>query len=153
MVQILGHSNLLEVKNGIICHQVNCIGAMGAGIALQIRNKWPVVYKNYKADCDSFAENPRKMLGHVQDTLVSDGLVVANCFGQVYPGRRGNMTEYGAWNTILDKLSDLSNYFHLDLHMPYMIGCGLAGGDWDTMLKKIQSKFGQGDTKVFIHHL
>jgi len=34
-----------------------------------------------------------------------------------------------------------------------MIGCGLAGGDWDTMLKKIQSKFGQSNTKVFIHHL
>ena len=159
MIEIVEHSNLLEVKSGIICHQVNCIGAMGAGIALQIKNKWPVVYKNYKADCDLFAENPRKLLGHVQDTLVSDGLVVANCFGQVYPGRRhgnmthGNMTEYGAWNTILDKLSDLSNYFHLDLHMPYMIGCGLAGGNWNTMLKKIQSKFGHSDTKVFIHHL
>lgn len=126
---------------------------MGVGIALQIRNKWPVVYKNYKADCDSFAENPRKMLGHVQDTLVSDGLVVANCFGQVYPGKGGNMIEYGAWNTILDKLSDLSNYFHLDLHMPYMIGCGLAEGEWDTILGKIKTKFGQSSTKVFIHHL
>lgn len=153
MVQVLEHSDLLEVKKGIICHQVNCIGAMAAGIALQIKNKWPVVYKNYKADCYSFSADPRRMLGHVQDTLVAPDLVVANCFGQVYPGRRGNMTEYGAWNNILDKLEDLANYFHLDIHMPWMIGCGLAGGDWDTMLKKINEKFGTTNTKVFIHKL
>jgi O-acetyl-ADP-ribose deacetylase (regulator of RNase III) len=48
MIEIVEHSNLLEVKSGIICHQVNCIGAMGTGIALQIRNKWPVVFNDYK---------------------------------------------------------------------------------------------------------
>ena len=63
------------------------------------------------------------------------------------------MTEYGAWNVILDKLEDLANYFHLDIHMPWMIGCGLAGGDWDTMLKKIKDKFGTKKVKVFIHKL
>ena len=51
MVEILEHSNLLNIRSGVICHQVNCIGAMGAGLALQIRNKWPIVYEKYKEDC------------------------------------------------------------------------------------------------------
>ncbi len=34
------NGNLLEVKKGIIAHQCNCKGVMGAGIALQIKKKW-----------------------------------------------------------------------------------------------------------------
>lgn len=153
MIEIVEHSNLLEVKSGIICHQVNCIGAMGAGIALQIKNKWPVVFNNYKKECQLFVHNPKKLLGKVQDTLVSDKLVVANCFGQVYPGRNGIMTDYQAWDAILEELNDLSNFFSLELHFPYMVGCGLAGGNWDTMLNKIRDKFESTNTKVFIHKL
>lgn len=153
MVEIVEHSNLLEEKSGIICHQVDCIGTMGAGIALQIRNKWPVVFDDYRKECGLFTSNPQKLLGKVQDILVADNLVVANCFGQIYPERAGTMTDYGVWDEILDHLNDLSNFFSLELHFPYMIGCGLAGEDWNTMLEKIQSKFGQSHTKVFIHKL
>ena len=62
MVEIVEHSDLLKVKKGIVCHQVNCIGVMGAGIAQDIRTKWPAVYRNYKADCDLFASDPRRLL-------------------------------------------------------------------------------------------
>ena len=154
MVEILEHSNILDVKSGIICHQVNCIGVMGAGLALQIKNKWPVVFKNYKKECNLFSENPKKLLGRVQDTIISDKLVVANCFGQVYPGRNGVMTNYDAWDEILDKLNDVGNFFSLELHFPYMVGCGLAGGDWNTIFGKIKATFGSpSSTKVFVHRL
>ena len=63
------------------------------------------------------------------------------------------MTDFAAWDGILDRLDEISNFFSLDLHFPYMVGCGLAGGDWNTMLGKIQSKFGQTSLKVFIHRL
>lgn len=32
----------------VICHQVNCQGVMGAGLAKQIRIRWPEVYVDYK---------------------------------------------------------------------------------------------------------
>ena len=63
------------------------------------------------------------------------------------------MTDYRAWDVILDKLADIGNYFSLDIHFPYMIGCGLAGGDWNVVLGKIQQKFGNTITNVFIHKL
>lgn len=153
MVEILEHSNLLEVKSGIICHQVNCIGVMGAGLALQIRNKWPIVFNQYKEDCKQFMTHPEMMLGHVLDVMVETSLVVANCFGQVFPSQIGKQTDYAAWDTILAKLQDLSNYFSLELHFPYMIGCGLAGGDWNIMSEKIERLFGMSQTKAFIHRL
>jgi Na+/citrate or Na+/malate symporter len=63
------------------------------------------------------------------------------------------MTDYQAWDDILEELNDLSNFFSLELHFPYMVGCGLAGGNWDTMLNKIKDKFESTNTKVFIHKL
>ena len=152
MVEVVENSNLLDVQEGIICHQTNCIGVMGGGVALQIREKWPKVYNAYREECTTFMSNPEHLLGHVQDVLVKDGLAVANCYGQVFPGN-GCMTDYKAWDSILDKLKDLSNYFNLDLHFPWMIGCGLAGGDWNVMRKKIENAFSSPRTKVFIHRL
>ena len=43
-----------ELNLDIICHQVNCQGKMNSGIAKQIREKWPVVYKKYSELCESW---------------------------------------------------------------------------------------------------
>lgn len=153
MVELIEQSNLLDIKSGIICHQVNCIGVMGAGLAFQVKNKWPIVYKKYKEDCKQFMTHPEMMLGHVLDVMVEPTLVVANCYGQVFPSSVGKQTDYDSWNTMFAKLQDLGNYFSLDLHFPYMMGCGLAGGDWNIMLEKIERLFGKSQTRAFIHRL
>ena len=153
MVELIEQSNLLDIKSGIICHQVNCIGVMGAGLALQVKNKWPIVYKKYKEDCKQFMTHPEMMLGHVLDVMVEPTLVVANCYGQVFPSSVGKQTDYDSWNTMFAKLQDLGNYFSLDLHFPYMMGCGLAGGDWNMMSEKIERLFGKSQTRAFIHKL
>lgn len=44
MVEIVEDQDLLEFKCDIFCHQVNCQGRMGSGIAKQIRNKYPIVF-------------------------------------------------------------------------------------------------------------
>lgn len=69
MVELVDNSNLLDVKSGILCHQVNCVGVMGAGIALQIKGKWPEVFKQYKDKCDLCSEEPRKLLGGCKTSL------------------------------------------------------------------------------------
>jgi len=45
-IQVIAGS-LLEASENIIVHQVNCQGAMGSGIALQLRNKYPLMYLSY----------------------------------------------------------------------------------------------------------
>ena len=44
-------SRLSASKPTYICQQVNCRGVMGAGLAKQIRDKWPVVFDEYKKIC------------------------------------------------------------------------------------------------------
>ena len=40
--------NLLNSGCNIICHQVNCQGVMGSGIALEIRNRFPEAYATFR---------------------------------------------------------------------------------------------------------
>ena len=45
--------NLLEIEEGIICHQVNCQGVMGAGVAKTIASRYPQVLSAYRELCDT----------------------------------------------------------------------------------------------------
>ena len=149
MYKVIEGSNLLEAK-GLICHQTNCVGVMGGGVALAIRNKWPTVYNEYKKECKLFLSNPQYLMGHIQDIIVNDKVVIVNCFGQLYPGN-GLMTDYTAWNRILDKLRDLHSYYNMPINIPYKIGCGLAGGDWNIMEKKFKDMFEHSSIECIVH--
>lgn len=39
--------NLLDAKADFVCHQVNCQGKMGSGVAKAIREQYPQVYEQY----------------------------------------------------------------------------------------------------------
>ena len=149
MVKILENSNLLNVKSGIICHQTNCIGVMRGGIALAIKQKWPIVYEQYVKYCKSFSDY-NYLLGEVQDIAINSNLIISNCFGQLKPGY-GLMTDYNAWDKILYRLSENAIFFNADIHFPWMIGCGLAGGDWNIMKEKIENYFSDSSINVYIH--
>ena len=152
-METIEHSSLLDVKEGIICHQANCVGIMGAGIALQIREKWPDVFKQYASLCKIFKNNPAALLGKVQDIAISEKLVVANCFWQIYAGP-GLMTCYESWKLIVKHLLDVSSYFNgLSIHFPYKVGCGLAGGDWNILSKILEDGFKEHNIDVFVHKI
>ena len=56
--------NLLESHANFICHQVNCCGVMGSGVAWQIRNTWPILYEEYHNKYD-FTDDKKQLLGSV----------------------------------------------------------------------------------------
>lgn len=119
---------MVQIKSGdifnsgadIICHQVNCMGVMGAGIAAEIKRRWPQVYTEYRSMCST---NPAPtLLGQCQVCPP-----VANLFGQYRYGRGSKHTDYDA----LEKaLTELRSYGYDNIAIPYGIGCGLGGGDW-----------------------
>lgn len=124
--------DLLETTCGIIVHQVNCRGVMGAGIALAIRNKWPQVYFQYKAFC-AHDSGPSWLLGCVQIVPITDKLQVANLFGQNRYGRDKRYTDYEAIKQGWNKLQNISIAEGLTPYAPWKIGCRLGGGDWSKV--------------------
>lgn len=47
MIRVID-GNLFDTDAKFICHQVNCMGKMGSGVALQIKKRFPHVYEEYR---------------------------------------------------------------------------------------------------------
>lgn len=138
MVEIIKYvnGNLLEATENIIGHQVNCKFVMRAGLAKQIRHKYPKVYDSYMS-----ASKQNDLLGKVQIVNINNERTVANLFTQYNYGRTGLYTDYRALEEALVKLRQYSSKNNLDIALPYGLGCGLAGGDWNKVIKIIEDAF------------
>ena len=131
--------NILDVTKGIIVQQVNCQGVMGAGLAKQIRDKWPVVYDNYKDKVDT-CQNRKDLLGNTSFSKVSidTPLYVASIFGQFNYGRSGRFTIYPVLFKGLEYIFRLSEVDKIPVYIPKGLGCGLAGGNWEFVEEYIR---------------
>lgn len=130
----------------IVCHQVNCKGVMGAGLAKQVKSKFPGVYDLYKEKCKAFkTEN----LGTVQlcSCLEEAGYIIANVFSQSGYGRTGLYTDYKALRKSFSSLREFDNTV---IRIPYKMGCGLGGGDWKTVKQIIYEELIDYGCKVEI---
>ena len=129
--------DLLTADVKIRGHQVNCRGVMGAGIAKQVREKYPEAFEQYKALCDQFGSS---LLGHTQFVTCHDGTIIANMFAQdgFGPGLQTNMT---ALDECLSQVATLAYRVNASVGFPKLLGCGLAGGDWDEVTKLIGNYF------------
>jgi len=127
------YTNILNVPKGFICHQVNLKGVMYAGLAYDLRKKWPVVYTSY----EKYYKQAK--LGQIQPVKIKKNLFVVNFFAQENYGRYKQFTDYLAFSSCLEKINLFQNKYYpsLPIYFPYKIGCGLAGGNWNIVLKMI----------------
>ena len=131
--------DILNATEGIIVQQVNCMGVMGAGLAKQIRDKWPVVYDDYKNKVDT-CPNRKDLLGNFSFSRVSidTQLYVASIFGQLNYGRDKRYTIYPALFKGLESVFEIAYIDKMPIYIPKGLGCGLAGGNWDFVEAYIQ---------------
>lgn len=139
--------DLLTSDCDVIMHQANCQKVMGAGIAASIADKFP------SAALVDFNDTrtPEERLGNY--TLGIGSKVVVNLYGQLNMGP-GLQTDYDALNSAIRKFfTDNGDYIkELKVGVPYMMGCGLAGGDWkivEDMLVQISKDF-EKDIYVYV---
>ena len=139
--------DLLSSDVKIRCHQVNCRGVMGAGLALQVKQKYPEAFEQYKALCDQFGSS---LLGHTQFVTCHDGTIIANMFGQDGYGS-GPQTNMSALDECLSQVATFAYRVNASVGFPKLLGCGLAGGNWDEVCVLIGNYFdfkGSGCTIV-----
>lgn len=130
-----------------ILHQCNTCGMMGAGIARVVSSKYPDAYEadlvfrheimekfNLKEPKNSrFKATVPQMLGLFSTWEGKDGLQIVNLYGQNEPGYSPN------FNNLLNALEDylIENRNKANFLIPYKIGCGIAGGNWNELEKKL----------------
>lgn len=160
---IYKHGNLLDSGCKVICHQVNCQGVMGSGIAKEIRNRFPSAYTEFRK---SFL-NGKAKLGNIDLTFDHDEyhqrtgcwLFICNMYSQDnYLPRGIQHTNYDAFRSCIHKLKEeLNKRWHgrddITIGFPYGIGCGLGGGDWLIVRSIIEQEFEGNQWKVEIWKL
>lgn len=116
-----------------ICHQVNCQGVMGSGVAKAIKDKWPVVYTDYRR----FYESNKPLLNEIQIVAVSTEQSVINMFAQEYYGYdRNQYTSYDAFWKCLNKIKNTVPKGS-KIAFPSKIGCCRGGANWKVILTMI----------------
>lgn len=161
------NKDILTVDKGVIVHSVNCIGAVG-GLAGAIARKWPENAEKYK-EYVRHRKSSIMLLGSVFEVNVAHNVIVANLFGQYGIGTGKQQTEYSAlisgFKTIADTCfygndtedmyfgplgyQEVSNVLN-DIYIPYKIGCGLGGGDWNIVEEIFHKVFDNSHKNVYI---
>lgn len=155
---IIGDATLpieTEAENSLIVHCCNTLGAWGAGFVVPLGKRYPQAKESYKAYIN---KNGRGYLGEVDEVKIADHIYVENLMGQSFLYKKPNgeipcnyvAIEMGFLNIIENWLVKSENY---SIHMP-RIGCGLAGGDWETIENIIQRTFVDiADVDVYVYDL
>lgn len=146
------NKDITTVTRGIVAHGVNCLGAMGSGVALAIRKSWPIVFFEYVQYCDIFKGPARNLLGMVQTIDVGNEVIVANCFTQEIYGNDGAVyADIRALEEALENVLAYAQHKNMPIYLP-KIGCGLGGLDWDTQVEPILIRLGEEyeDINIFI---
>ena len=156
----------------MILHQANCFHLMNAGVAYKIRE----YYLNTVIADKKTPYGDMSKLGTFSTSLETNKnsgkeLLIVNLYGQFHPGRY-ELNE-NAIDSKVNRLSYLSNALHrfaefLQIYMmdlieenkcqfiigvPWLIGCGIAGGDYNQtfeIFKKIFSPLAKNVKIVFV---
>lgn len=143
--------DITTVQKGIVAHGVNCQWAMGAGVALAIKRKWPIVYDRYMWHKGKTTVND--VFGKVLFVDISSTLIVANCFTQKYYGNKAGVRYASptAIKTSLESCVVECNNKQLDLYMP-RIGCNLGGLSWSDDVQPVVEEISEKlDDKLIIY--
>lgn len=134
----------------VIGHIVNCQGVMGSGIAKSIKERYPAVYEEYKAFYNDVG-NSRRLLGRSQECYISESPIdsrsVFNLHAQLDYGTYKRQLNYGALGSCLFQMEQDTK--GAVVGFPYLLGCGLAGGDWNIVLEMIEFYFKDHTVKIY----
>lgn len=151
----------------IIGHGTNAYGVMGSGIAVTVREKFPLVYQAYRDLCLRNKNNVNDFGGGCH--LVSDdgsfeahelltqgtkiceasplknnSILIANIFSQVKPGKNAHIAYVAeGFNSLFFllkfvKLLEVEDEANYHINIP-AIGCGIGGLKWPDVEQAIKN--------------
>lgn len=150
MIEIY-QGDIFEPPIDIVIHQANCMNTMGAGIAKEIRKRYPRAY-----DVDQMTKKGDiKKLGQFTFAAPDENQKqwVINLYGQFAYGRDKQYTNYIAIASGLRNILSWIEKMGLEnqiIGIKEGMGCKNAGGDWEIVFGLIKEIFENSKVKVFI---
>lgn len=131
---ILKTGNLFFEPTDVLINPVNCVGVMGAGLALQFKNRFPLNFVEYKNACISKLIQPGKVFIHSHSSGPPHYIVN---FPTKLHWKNPSKIEYieKGLEDLLIKIKQLNIN---SISIP-PLGCGLGGLSWNTVKSLIEN--------------
>ncbi len=126
---------------------VNCVGVMGAGVALLFKNKYPEMFKQYKRDCNSKRISPGNPTVWQEGDMLEKKTYIIN-FPTKIDWR--NKSEYSYVEDGLKWLSEyLTKHKNNTVTLP-ALGCGHGGLDWNIVKSLIEKYLANSENEILV---
>lgn len=126
---------------------VNCVGVMGAGVALAFKKKYPDMFKDYVRKCQKGLIKPGHPAVWKSTDMFSKAVEIVN-FPTKYDWRKPSEYEY-----IELGLKWLSEYLYqkgaITVTLP-ALGCGHGGLDWVVVKGLIEEHLGDSPSNILV---
>lgn len=140
--------NLFESNADILVNTVNCEGVMGKGIALQFKEKFPQMYKDYRDYCKKGLLKPgdyyqwRNFDIGLWDIYEHDPRYIIN-FATKNSWRNKSKLEWieeGLKKLVVTLKYKYDHDYAYSIAFP-KLGCNNGGLDWETQVKPLMEKY------------
>lgn len=147
--------NIFTIPLDGMVHQCNAFHTMGGGLAKIVKDEYPTAYLvdilTKYGDIKKIGTFSFSMCTH---NVYHSPFIIFNCYSQYNYGTNKVQTDYEAVKSVLKRvkifikgtLEDKPNDKKFTLGIPHGYGCGLAGGDWNTVSSIIEEIFGTDKT-------
>jgi len=140
--------DFFDFKADIRVNTVNCVGVMGAGVALQFKNRYPDMFKDYLMACQqNYVQIGKPHVWHENKIFEENPSTIIN-----FPTKKHwkNPSEYSYVEEGLKWLKNfLSDKAQSTITLP-ALGCGHGGLDWDRVKVLIERYLNECSTKILV---
>lgn len=146
MIEIT-EGSILEADAEALVNTVNCVGFMGKGIALQVKQAFPANFKAYESACRAGQVVPGRMFVFDNDRLINPRYIIN------FPTKRhwrGKSRIADIRSGLKALVADIRSLGVCSIAVP-PLGCGLGGLDWREVRPMIERAFSElPDVRVLL---
>ena len=132
--------NILDAKTEVIVNPVNCVGVMGAGLALEFKKKFPENFKAYEKVCKEGRMHVGLMHVHKNNHYLVRPWFIIN-FPTKMHWREQSKIEYIKEGLVSLK-SIIYEHQFFSISIP-ALGCGLGGLKWEDVKESMDSSLSE----------
>ena len=142
----LKKGNFFDYEADIRINTVNCVGVMGAGVALQFKNMYPKMFLEYKEMCSRNNLRPGNLHIWKSDDIFNP-ITIIN-----FP-TKDDWRKPSEYSYIEDGLESLNNFLKTEEYKTITLpalGCGHGGLEWDIVKPMIYEKLNHLPVKILL---